>query len=749
MTIKLSEEQERIIQAPSAQHMRILACCGSGKTTTILYRVRELQRRGISDILILTFNVDAKNTLKSKAKRIINSGVGIYTIDGFARMLHNGHEPAPDLYAFRIAQNIQGAKIRPPQTQDDQGVLQNIQKVLLPQAQDDQGVLQNTQKVLFPQTQYDQEIQKYRYVFFDEFQDIDRFQFIIFQRFYELGSIMTVIGDDAQNVYEFRDSVVDYILKFNDYIPDAVTYTLTTNYRSTPEIIEYATAFIRNSQCIQKEMHPVRKSIGKFPRVRGFPYREAECTAVAHDIRYLVSQKLCRPNRIAVIGRQRKNQLFKMEAAILRGNTSSSCINVYPLYDDKIDIGRLDIPENAVILTTFHACKGLEWDVVFVIGIDQRNIPRYSSQIELEAERRLFYVGITRAKSLLNITFSGEGSAFLDLPRNLFLGKLTVKPLKNNHIQTEKVGVVDILKNLRREEKDRLLKLCPDLDFETKESVHPPSRISDYVEKLVLHGDFGEFIDRWITKELFPDPVDRDASLISKGVTPRETISAIYWRFRSVIDDVVGNSQEVPELPQEPVDFISQIWIDRTISYVKEHGRVDIPHKYTFAFLSEWLASDMEYHNPNADPMNIMKEIYNISLARNIVSGRSRMLYLPEAFNIFCSDVALFENIRKHVDAYRGNIVCKPAFSYKFILGELDLLILDEKKIVDYKTSTLSKNMATWILQLLAYTGLSRINGYEVNIIEIYNPIAGFVAKHDVANWNHEEFMNTLLELRC
>lgn len=64
-----------------------------------------------------------------------------------------------------------------------------------------------------------------------------------------------------------------------------------------------------------------------------------------------------------------------------------------------------------VILTTIHQAKGLEWDVVFLIGCNEGKFPN-SKAVEdgnLEEERRLFYVATTRAKSLLFLCYEEYG----------------------------------------------------------------------------------------------------------------------------------------------------------------------------------------------------------------------------------------------------------------------------------------------------------------------------------------------------
>jgi DNA helicase II / ATP-dependent DNA helicase PcrA len=73
---------------------------------------------------------------------------------------------------------------------------------------------------------------------------------------------------------------------------------------------------------------------------------------------------------------------------------------------------------DAVQLMTYHSAKGLEFEVVFLPQVEDREIPhwRQIEQGNIDEERRLFYVGVTRAKSELYVTWSRrrERSRFLD-----------------------------------------------------------------------------------------------------------------------------------------------------------------------------------------------------------------------------------------------------------------------------------------------------------------------------------------------
>jgi DNA helicase-2/ATP-dependent DNA helicase PcrA len=71
---------------------------------------------------------------------------------------------------------------------------------------------------------------------------------------------------------------------------------------------------------------------------------------------------------------------------------------------------------DGVVLATLHAAKGLEWEAVFCAGVREGRLPfsMAESPAEIEEERRLFYVGVTRARRQLTISWRGRPSRFLD-----------------------------------------------------------------------------------------------------------------------------------------------------------------------------------------------------------------------------------------------------------------------------------------------------------------------------------------------
>ena len=79
------------------------------------------------------------------------------------------------------------------------------------------------------------------------------------------------------------------------------------------------------------------------------------------------------------------------------------------------DLDGMDDEEESVTLMTLHSAKGLEFPVVFLVGMEEGIFPGYKSigePKELEEERRLCYVGITRAKNNLYLTCSRQRTMF-------------------------------------------------------------------------------------------------------------------------------------------------------------------------------------------------------------------------------------------------------------------------------------------------------------------------------------------------
>lgn len=102
------------------------------------------------------------------------------------------------------------------------------------------------------------------------------------------------------------------------------------------------------------------------------------------------------------------------------------------------DTDDMDDKKNAVTLMTIHSAKGLEFPVIFVTGLEENLFPVTSAlneEEDMEEERRLFYVAVTRSKQKLYITYSNEryryGKKTYQI-KSRFIKEISEKVLKEN-----------------------------------------------------------------------------------------------------------------------------------------------------------------------------------------------------------------------------------------------------------------------------------------------------------------------------
>ncbi len=129
------------------------------------------------------------------------------------------------------------------------------------------------------------------------------------------------------------------------------------------------------------------------------------------------------------------------------------------------DVDSWDDRTNAVTLMTLHSAKGLEFPVVFVTGLEEGLFPltrTFISDEELEEERRLFYVGATRAERKLHLSWAATrfrfGEHFQNLPSR-FLGEIDEKLLERKSANISagtRRGLTSSRRNQRNRDEDRM-----------------------------------------------------------------------------------------------------------------------------------------------------------------------------------------------------------------------------------------------------------------------------------------------------
>jgi len=312
---------------------------------------------------------------------------------------------------------------------------------------------------------------QYRYFTVDEYQDVSPLQQRLLNLWLGNRDDICVVGDAAQTIYSFAGASSQFLLGFTHRFPKAPVVRLTRGYRSTPEIIELANQILKGGITnADHELTSVNER-GEKLELRAFAITQSEVKAVVDSIANLGKTHsdiaiLTRTNsgldlfEAALKARGIETQLKNSERFFDRTDVRDAMrvirsASVLPsegndwLHDLKsvlqpfgstdyvrafISLGEQmklagapslrtflrELEDRAeqnnpptlpgVVLSTLHAAKGLEWDHVFLVSVNEGVLPMGP---EIEEERRLFYVGLTRAKLTVHVSYSGSPSAFL------------------------------------------------------------------------------------------------------------------------------------------------------------------------------------------------------------------------------------------------------------------------------------------------------------------------------------------------
>jgi DNA helicase-2/ATP-dependent DNA helicase PcrA len=220
------------------------------------------------------------------------------------------------------------------------------------------------------------------HVLVDEFQDTSPDQMELVRLILGGRSNLFLVGDDDQSIYGFRGANPGNVAAALEAFPGMRVLKLETNYRSSAPIVAYANAiFAGKPEALRKTLRAGR--------------------AVAAE-----------PVRILVHGdgmEQARWMAAEMEGLRARGLAWSDMAILYrlnvlePYYRSLL--ARLLGAEAAgqVTLKSVHGAKGLEYPAVFFVGLEDGILPYRRAGEELapeslEEERRIFYVGVTRAE---------------------------------------------------------------------------------------------------------------------------------------------------------------------------------------------------------------------------------------------------------------------------------------------------------------------------------------------------------------
>jgi DNA helicase-2/ATP-dependent DNA helicase PcrA len=342
----------------------VLAGAGSGKTRTLTYRVAYLLEQGInpSELLLLTFTNKAAREMLQRVGALMGQeaqgiwggtfhSVGSRILRSFAESL--GYQPnfsildtedANDLlksvmkdlqldpktrrvpsasvahsllsYARNTQRSIEVClqekhpTFAPLLPEIEQLAAQYQQRKKAANAMDFDDLLSNMVILLEDPVIGATLAHSFKYVLVDEFQDTNALQARIVKGFAKVHQNILVVGDDAQSIYAFRGADVNNILSFPTQWPEAKTFKLLNNYRSTPEILEVANeSLTHNEHQFEKELVGMSPS-GKKPKV-------VPCSSATQEAQYVAEQ---------VLALQKEGKTLSQMAVLFRSSAHSQAL---------------------------------------------------------------------------------------------------------------------------------------------------------------------------------------------------------------------------------------------------------------------------------------------------------------------------------------------------------------------------------------------------------------------------------------
>jgi len=262
--------------------------------------------------------------------------------------------------------------------------------------------------------------QKYSHIIVDESQDLSRAQLLFLKLIYNQKdySSLVFIADTAQSIYAQSWLGTGHSFASIGFNMGGRSHSLSKNFRTTTQISQAAYSLIEQCSEIVEDENFVKLSLidkqGLYPVFKCFSGEKIQAEFICREIKRLLESY--HEKDIAIVARF-KNQLEGLKPVL--DSTGLRC----SIFKDK----ETAFESDTIKLITMHSIKGLEFSIVFIIGLDDRVLPYYSTadpetrKDEEIQERRLLYVGMTRATETLYLLTSSSPSKFLNDINHRFL----------------------------------------------------------------------------------------------------------------------------------------------------------------------------------------------------------------------------------------------------------------------------------------------------------------------------------------
>ncbi|PFP27654.1 nuclease [Bacillus sp. AFS073361] len=373
--------QENLAKQIGDKNRLIRGVAGSGKTIILASRAKMLSKQNPDwKILILCYNISLSNAIQQMINHMLNEPEDLFDFDPNMKAVQNQNIIVRNFHAW---------------LKNDLKIREQNLSVIIDKIEKKETILPSYDAILI-----------------DEGQDFDADW---------LRLVSLLINTDTQSLLLVEDRAQTIYRRKRSYLQDTGlsfqgrSKVLSINYRNTSQIVKFAWDFYREhsmfknkvvNRSLEGEIIAPQSTKRKGPEpgiIRAANFFD-EMRMVARQIKRLHEDRKIPLDEMLILYRVKRTHKYPIVDLIKRSLGELELPN-YWITENDVTKRSFQKEDGKVKISTIDSSKGLDFQAVFIVNVDSMPFPLEEDK---EREVSLFYIGMTRAKQYLCLSYSGE-----------------------------------------------------------------------------------------------------------------------------------------------------------------------------------------------------------------------------------------------------------------------------------------------------------------------------------------------------